>query len=137
MVKLLHLLAAKSLAVSIVCVLGVSPAAYAQADVAPTEDLGSGSIELGNTGATDHPMSVEGESANVGQPDAAKVSTDAPADPPPKDPREQYRDLVIQASSDTMAGTTAASRRYKKVDMATLRAQAIGAEERSAPATGR
>jgi hypothetical protein len=40
----------------------------------------------------------------------------------PKDPREQYRDKVMQEPEELHGATSAVSRRYKKVDLSTYRA---------------
>jgi hypothetical protein len=92
----------------------------ASAQATPAIEGSEKSIELGNTSAADGPEAV----ATV--PGAADASASAKAEPaeaePAKDPRELHRDLVLQMPDVMPAGTSAASRRYKKVDLSAYRA---------------
>lgn len=77
-------------------------------------EAADGSIELGNTSGTgDQPAAAPENGAAAADADA---NADANVKPPPKDPREAYRDLVLQQSAEESGPTSAVSRRYKKVD---------------------
>jgi hypothetical protein len=86
---------------------------YAQAIV--SSETGDGSVELSNTSGTGDQVLVPPESG-IAEAGAAVDSAEAK---PPKDPREAYRDLVMQVPEDVQGATSAVSRRYKKVDKAT------------------
>ncbi len=45
---------------------------------------------------------------------------------PPKDPREQYRDAMMQGNPGTTAANPAVSRRYKAMDKASYQAKVLG-----------
>jgi hypothetical protein len=108
--KLSPLLLAFGLALGVMSI--TTGTAHAQATV--SGEAVEGSIELGNTSGTGDQPAAAPEAA------AADADTTADADAkPPKDPREAYRDLVIQQSSQDSSATSAVSRRYKKVDKAT------------------
>jgi hypothetical protein len=113
--KLTPLLLAWGLALS---VLWVS-AGPANAQAIVSSEASDGTVELSNTAGS-------GEQAPLAPESGAAVATEIPAAPaeaePAKDPRELYRDLVMQVPEVVPAGTSAASRRYKKVDLATYRA---------------
>jgi hypothetical protein len=113
--KLMPLLLAWGLALS---VLWVS-AGPANAQAIVSSEASDGTVELSNTAGS-------GEQAPLAPQPGAAVATEIPAAPaeaePAKDPRELYRDLVMQLPEVVPAGTSAASRRYKKVDLATYRA---------------
>jgi hypothetical protein len=129
------LTSASAVLLSFACVVGAPSIANAQAAPLVAADSSTGSIELGNTGANDAqtPNATEPTQAQS-EPAAAQESAQAE---PVKDPREQYRDLVLQQSNDNLAGTSSAARRYKKVDLSTLRANAIGAQPNVLPSTAR
>jgi hypothetical protein len=82
-----------------------------------------GTVELSNISSTENeePLVAAPESAA-----AAAVDPGAVTDATTKDPREQYRDKVMQAPEVATPATTNASRRYKKVDLATYRATMLG-----------
>jgi hypothetical protein len=110
--KLSPLLLALGLALSVMSM--TAGPAHAQATAA--SGAGEGSIELGNTSGTgDQPAAAPEASAAAADADATADAKDKP----PKDPREAYRDLVLQQASDGSSATSAVSRRYKKVDKAT------------------
>jgi hypothetical protein len=82
-----------------------------------------GTVELSNISATDNQEPV------VAAPDPAVTSAtdaEAAATEPPKDPREQYRDRMLQTPEVATPATTNASRRYKMMDLATYRATVLG-----------
>jgi hypothetical protein len=96
-------------------------AGAANAPVIVSNEGAGGSIELSNISGTDNQEPVAADpKAEAIAPDAAPVEpTTAEA---PKDPRELHRDKVMQMPEEMPAGTSAASRRYKRVDLATFRA---------------
>lgn len=111
---------------SLLLALGVSfgalsiPLGTAHAQAIVSTETAEGSVELSNTSGT-------GDQAPVAPETAAAEEKETPATetaeaPPPKDPREAYRDHVLQAPEVMPASTSAASRRYKKVDLSTYRA---------------
>jgi hypothetical protein len=117
------------------CLSGVAVAAGPPAPAAPgqvfTNESDSGSIELSNIPADEsqEPVATAPAAANADNsatPGAEPVAADVP-----KDPREQYRDKVMQAPEVPTPATTNASRRYKMMDLATYRATVLG---NSAPA---
>ncbi len=123
--KLTPLLPAWGLALS---VLWVS-AGPANAQAIVSSEAADGSVELSNTTGT-------GDQAPVVQEPAAAVAMASPAAPteaePAKDLREQYRNLVLQVPQELPAGTSAVSRRYKKVDLASYRALMQGTAQKPA-----
>jgi hypothetical protein len=114
--KLMPVAAALGLACCLL-VLGTS-AASAQAIV--STEAADGSVELSNTNAADNSVEPLVPAAGTAQAPASAKAESAEAEPA-KDPRELHRDLVLQVPDVLPAGTSAASRRYKKVDMATYR----------------
>jgi hypothetical protein len=114
--KLTPLMLAVGLALSVMSIsIG---AAHAQAIV--STEAGNGSVVLSNTSDTaDQAPAALDPAAGVAGADTTAATAEAE---PPKDPREQYRDLVLQVPEELPAGTTAVSRRYRKVDLATYRA---------------
>lgn len=131
------------IALGLSCSLPVLAAGAPSAPSAPvliTNDSASGSIELSNVSAPDAQEPVAAEpvtdtaaaaSANPAAP--AETTAAAPTAEAPKDPREMHRDKVMQMPEEMPAGTSAASRRYKKVDLATYRATMQGASSQTAP----
>jgi hypothetical protein len=87
--------------------------AYAQAIV--STETAEGSVELSNTSGT-------GDQAPAAAEKKETPATETAEAPPPKDPREAYRDYVLQVPEVMPASTSAASRRYKKVDLSAYRA---------------
>jgi hypothetical protein len=55
------------------------------------------------------------------------ADTQATAADAPKDPRQEYRDRVLQPTDGPTAGNPAVSRRYKMMDRETYRASVVGA----------
>ncbi len=112
-------------------VLAAGPAAPA-VPAAPgqvySSESASGSIELSNISADEsqEPVATAPAAANADSTATAAPGTDAVAADAPKDPREQYRDKVLQAPEVATPGTTNASRRYKMMDLATYRATVLG-----------
>jgi hypothetical protein len=53
---------------------------------------------------------------------AEKAAGQQAADEPPKDPREQYRDAMLQGAEGTTGANPAVSRRYKMMDRETYNA---------------
>jgi hypothetical protein len=113
--------------------LGLSGMAAAAAPAAPaapsqvySSQSASGSIELTNLSAdeTQEPVATAPAAANTDN-TAAAGAEPAAADAP-KDPREQYRDKMLQAPEVATPATTNASRRYKMMDLATYRANVLG-----------
>ncbi len=91
----------------------------------------NGSVELSNTSTTDNQEPVVAAPA----PDAsAPADAQTAAAEPPKDPREQVRDTVLQreqaaaAATGTTGATSNASRRYKMMDKATYQATVLGTD---------
>jgi hypothetical protein len=108
--NLTHLLLTLGLALGVASIpVG---AAYAQA-----VEAGNGSVELGNTSDSADQTPAAAEASAVTGTDAQVDS--AEVKPPPKDPREAYRDQVMKQASEETGATSAVSRRYKKVDKAT------------------
>jgi len=102
-----------------------------------------GIVELSNTGTTvkcDAPVSVPSstQGSAPGSPSSnASGSTSGPsavpaadaqsaqADPP-KDPRQQYRDAMLQGAEGTTAANPSVSRRYKMMNKQTYQATVLG-----------
>jgi hypothetical protein len=117
--KLAPLVLALGLTLSAMAVLVGT--AHAQAIV--SSESGTGSVELSNTTGTGDPEPVASEPGKgeaTANP-AADAAVAAEAEPP-KDTRELHRDRVMQMPEVMPAGTSAASRRYKKMDLSTYRA---------------
>jgi hypothetical protein len=111
---------------------GMAAAAGPVAPAAPgsvySSESASGSIELSNISADESqepvataPVAASTDNTTTASPGAEPVTADAPMDP-----REQYRDKVLQAPEVATPGTTNASRRYKMMDLATYRATVLG-----------
>ena len=81
-----------------------------------------GSVVLGNTSPGD----------NQGAPAAASDSTAAAADGE-KDPRELYRDKLLQNEAGATGASSAVTRRYKMMDRDTYRANVVGASAETPP----
>jgi hypothetical protein len=109
----------------------------AQAQSAPEGALAEGGIELSNADLAPAAAATEPDvpaSANAqGAMAPAEASTANAAAEAPKDPREAYRDAVIKNPEGPLTATTAASRRYKRVDLATYRASMLGTAAPTAP----
>ena len=91
----------------------------------------SGSIELSNISADESQEPVatapaDANNANNANADSAATGGEPLAADAPKDPREQYRDKMLQAPEVPTPATTNASRRYKMMDQATYRAAILG-----------
>lgn len=100
----------------------VIPAGTARAQAIVSTEAADGSVELSNTSAVDSNQEPVAEGPAAAQA-ADSAKTESGEAEPAKDPRELHRDLVMQVPDVMPAGTSAASRRYKKVDLATYRAQ--------------
>jgi hypothetical protein len=110
-----------------------------------TEENADGSVVLSNIPSTDNQEAV------VAAPDPATTAAgprgvtplQATSDPQsaaadgPKDPREQYRDSMMQGAPGTTAGNPAVARRYKMMDRETYRTTVLGATPESPPATSK
>jgi hypothetical protein len=108
----------------------------ARAQAIVSSETSDGSVELSNLSAPDSqpPVSAEaGPDATAAAPAvAAADSTTAEA---PKDPREQYRDMVMKVpEGQPMSATSAVSRRYKKMDKAAYQANVLDSAAQTAPA---
>jgi hypothetical protein len=119
--KKMQILSPLLLALGLTGSMSALAAGAANAPVVVSEDAAGGSIELSNISGTENQEPVAPE------PKAQSITTDVvPAEQnsaeAPKDPRELHRDKVMLMPEEIPAGTTAASRRYKKVDLATYRA---------------
>jgi hypothetical protein len=57
---------------------------------------------------------------------AAAVGGQSTTADAPKDPREQYRDSMLQGAEGTTAANPSVSRRYKMMDRETYRATVLG-----------
>ena len=98
------------------------------ADVTPTggvyaTDGANGSVELSNISSGDSQEPV------VAAPDpaaAAQAEAQAAAAEPPKDPRQQHRDTLLQGEQGAPGATSNASRRYKMMDKATYQGTVLG-----------
>jgi hypothetical protein len=66
----------------------------------------------------------------VAAPDPAAAAAAAEAQ---KDPREQYRDIMLQGTEGTTAENPAVSRRYKMMDRETYRATVLGVTPQASP----
>jgi hypothetical protein len=99
-------------------VLGVTSitvgTAHAQAIV--SSEAIDGSVELSNISGAGDPVPVAPEPDTTST--AVGAAVESPQAEPVKDPRESHRDLVMQVPEELPAGTSAASRRYRKVDRA-------------------
>ncbi|MEI8171415.1 MAG: hypothetical protein WCG50_17220 [Rhodoferax sp.] len=104
----------------------------ARAQAIVSQEASDGSIELSNISSADSQEPVKAEPI-AGE--AATLSTQEPAnaEAAAKDPRELHRDLVMLQPEAVSAGTTAASRRYKKVNLASYRENMMGATLEAAP----
>jgi hypothetical protein len=95
----------------------------------------NGSVELSNIPSTDNqepvvaaPAVATGSATGSATEPAAAAPADAQtgAAEPPKDPRQQLRDTVLQRDQGTSGATSNASRRYKMMDKATYQATVLG-----------
>jgi hypothetical protein len=77
-----------------------------------------GGVVLSNISSADSQQTV------VAAPDPAAAAAAAETQ---KDPREQYRDNMLQGTEGTTAENPAVSRRYKMMDRETYRATVLGA----------
>jgi hypothetical protein len=77
------------------------------------------SVELGNTLGTDEPAPLKPEPA-AAQATVAPVLATAEGEPA-KDARELHRDRLLQAPEEMPVATSAASRRYRKMDLSAYR----------------
>jgi hypothetical protein len=113
------------------------------------QESADGSIELSNVSspndqetviaAPDPAAPAAADTQAPGQaraaPDAqGAADTQATAADAPKDPRQEYRDRVLQPTDGPTAGNPAVSRRYKMMDRETYRASVVGASP-TAPQT--
>ncbi len=110
---------------------GMATAAGPAAPAAPgqvySSESASGSIELSNLSADESQEPVAtAPAANTDNSASAEPGAEPLAADAPKDPREQYRDKVLQAPEVPTPATTNASRRYKMMDLATYRATVLG-----------
>jgi hypothetical protein len=130
--KKIQILSPLVIALGLIGYLPAWAAGAANAPVIVSNEGANGSVELSNISGTEN----QGPLAAETKADAAPTSEAVPAEvanaEAPKDPREMHRDKVMQMPEDMPVGTSAASRRYKKVDLATYRATMLGA---SAPAS--
>lgn len=95
------------------------PVQTVHAQDAGSHESASGSVELGNTAGPDEPtLKPEPGAAPVSQAPELATADGEPA----KDPREAHRDLLLQAPEEMPVATSAASRRYRKVDLSAYRA---------------
>jgi hypothetical protein len=108
-------------------------AADAAAGVYAKEDA-NGSVELSNIPSSDNqePVVAAPAAATAATGSASEPAGAAPADgqtgaaEPPKDPRQQLRDTVLQRDQGSSGATSNASRRYKMMDKATYQATVLG-----------
>jgi hypothetical protein len=111
---------------------GMAAAAGPAAPAAPgqvySSESSSGSIELSNISADEsqEPVATAPAAANTDDTATAAPGAEPLAADAPKDPREQYRDKVMQTPEVPTPATTNASRRYKMMDLATYRATVLG-----------
>jgi hypothetical protein len=94
----------------------------AEAGAVSTTEESGGSVVLSNVSPGDN------QDAAPAAPDVAAAPA---ADEAAKDPRELYRDKVLQDGAENTSATSAASRRYRMVDRATYQTNNPG----TAPAT--
>jgi len=102
-----------------------------------------GTVELSNTGTTvkcDTPVSLPGStrgstpgspssnaSGSASGPSAAPATGAQSAQAePPRDPRQQYRDAMLQGAEGTTAANPSVSRRYKMMNKETYQAAVLG-----------
>jgi hypothetical protein len=98
----------------------------AHAQALPGSEAGQESVELGNTaGSADAAPAATDVLAAEATPTPTPVLESAETEPA-KDPRELHRDLVMQMPEVVPAGTSAASRRYRKVDLSAYRTMMQG-----------
>jgi hypothetical protein len=145
----------RSILNSLLWAAGLTLAAAAQADGSgpcgiATTVRADGTVELSNTAATarcDTPAStpVSAPATPVGAPVSAPSSPSSRApssssDPyaapaadaqstqadPPMDPRQQYRDSMLQGAEGTTAANPSVSRRYKMMSKETYQATVLG-----------
>jgi hypothetical protein len=106
----------------------------ANAQAIVSSEAADGSVELSNLSAPDSqpPATVDAavEAAATAQPAADSTTAEAP-----KDPREQYRDMVMKVpEGQPMSATSAVSRRYKKMDKSAYQANVLDSAGQTAPA---
>lgn len=104
-----------------------------------------GTVELSNTGTTvrcDAPASGTPGSPSSNATGSTSGASAAPAADarsaqadPPKDPRQQYRDWMLQGAEGTTAANPSVSRRYKMMDKQTYQATVLGGAPQG-PQTG-
>jgi hypothetical protein len=96
----------------------------AHAQPAPATQAAEASVVLGNTAESGDAAPVAAEAVAVdATPSAEKApETKAAEAEPAKDPREVYRDRLLQVPEMVPASTSAASRRYRKMDLSAYRA---------------
>jgi hypothetical protein len=112
------------LALNLAVGLLLVPAHAAHAQAVVGDEAGNGSVELGNTLGTDEPAPLKVEPGTAPAPQSTELAT-AEAEPA-KDPRELHRDLLLQTPEEMPVATSAASRRYRQVDLSALRARLQG-----------
>jgi hypothetical protein len=88
---------------------------------------------LGNTLGTDEPALVKPEAATTPAKPAPVLAT--AEGEPAKDPRELHRDQLLQAPDEMPVATSAASRRYRKVDLSAYRALMQNSATVTSPST--
>jgi len=106
-----------------------APVAAPAAEVAPAQavpgaEAPEAAVVLGNTSGAEEaaPVATEAVAAEA-TPTAEKTPEPKVAEAEPvKDPREVYRDRLLQTPEVMPASTSAASRRYRKVDLSAYRA---------------
>jgi hypothetical protein len=113
--------------------LAVMPLGSASAQGIVSNETAGGSVELSNLFAPDGqaPIAVDATAeAAAAAPAAESANAEAP-----KDPREQYRDMVMKVpEGQPMSATSAVSRRYKKMDKAAYQANVLDSAAQTAPA---
>lgn len=94
------------------------------------EQAADGAVELTNILPADAQTPAPAEPAAAGDAAAKATTQQTSTEPPPKDPREAYRDKMRQGANADGSPTTAAnpsvSRRYKMMDKETYRREVLG-----------
>jgi hypothetical protein len=107
----------------------------ARAQAIVSSETSDGSVELSNLSAPDSQPPVSAEAGPEAAGAAPPVVADSAAAEAPKDPREQYRDMVMKVpEGQPMSATSAVSRRYKKMDKAAYQANVLDSAGQTAPA---
>lgn len=113
--------------------LALMPAGSANAQAIVSTEAADGSVELSNLSVPDTQPPVAADAP--AEADAAAPAAESANAEAPKDPREQYRDKVMkEPESQPAFATTAASRRYKRMDKAAYQANVLDAASQATPA---